>query len=116
MLFELTEEQKDWELKIGTRVQIVCLDIFQESTPPIGNLISITEAAPNDELKIADEAARAYYENTVFEVVSLELKSQTENKIIFSVCASKDGVIQEPNRTITLQLNNGTWEVVNEGY
>ena len=116
VLFELTEEQKDWELKIGTRVQIVCLDIFQESTPPIGNLISITEAAPNDELKIADEAARAYYENTVFEVVSLELKSQTENKIIFSVCASKDGVIQEPNRTITLQLNNGTWEVVNEGY
>ena len=116
VLFELTEEQKDWELKIGTRVQIVCSDIFQESTPPIGNLISITEAAPNDELKIADEAARAYYENTVFEVVSLELKSQTENKIIFSVCASKDGVIQEPNRTITLQLNNGTWEVVNEGY
>ena len=92
------------------------MDIFQESTPPIGNLISITEAAPNDELKIADEAARAYYENTVFEVVSLELKSQTENKIIFSVCASKDGVIQGPNRTITLQLNNETWEVVNEGY
>ena len=116
VLFELTEEQKDWELKIGTRVQIVCSDIFQESTPPIGNLISITEAAPNDELKIADEAARAYYENTVFEVVSLELKSQTENKIIFSVCASKDGVIQGPNRTITLQLNNETWEVVNEGY
>jgi hypothetical protein len=26
-------------------------------------------------LKIADEAARAYYENTVFEVVSLEFKS-----------------------------------------
>ena len=116
VLFELTEEQKDWELKIGTRVQIVCSDIFQESTPPIGNLISITEAAPNYELKIADKAARAYYENTVFEVVSLELKSQTENKIIFTVCASKDGVIQEPNRTITLQLNNGTWEVVNEGY
>lgn len=75
VLFELTEEQKDWELKTGTRVQIVCSDIFQESTPPIGNLISITEAAPNDELKIADEAARAYYENTVFEVVSLEFKS-----------------------------------------
>ena len=60
VLFELTEEQKDWELKIGTRVQIVCSDIFQESTPPIGNLISITEA---------------YYENTVFEVVSLEFES-----------------------------------------
>lgn len=116
VLFELTEEQKDWELKIGTRVQIVCSDIFQESTPPIGNLISITEAAPNDELKIADEAARAYYENTVFEVVSLELKSQTENEISFSVCVSKGGIVQEPDRTIILQLVNNSWEVVNEGY
>lgn len=81
-----------------------------------GELISITESAPNDELRIADEAARAYYENTVFEVVSLKLKSQTENEIIFYVCVSKGGVIQEPDRTIFLQLNNGTWEVVNEGY
>lgn len=116
VLFELTEEQKDWELKIGTRVQIVCSDIFQESTPPIGNLISITEAAPNDELKIADEAARAYYENTVFEVVSLELKSQTENEISFSVCVSKGGIVQEPDRTIFLEFVNGHWKVVNEGY
>lgn len=116
VLFELTEEQKDWELKIGTRVQIVCSDIFQESTPPIGNLISITEAAPNDELKIADEAARAYYENTVFEVVSLELKSQTENEISFSVRVSKGGIVQEPDRTIFLEFVNGHWEVVNEGY
>ena len=116
VLFELTEEQKDWELKIGTRVQIVCSDIFQESTPPIGNLISITEAAPNDELKIADEAARAYYENTVFEVVFLELKSQTENESSFSVCVSKGGIVQEPDRTIFLEFVNGHWEVVNEGY
>lgn len=115
VLFELTEEQKEWESKIGTRVQIVCSDFFGESIPPIGNLISITEV-PNDEVKIADEEARAYYENTVFEIVSLELKSQTENEIIFSVCVSKGGKIQEPNRSITLQLNNGTWEVVNEGY
>lgn len=115
VLFELTEEQKEWESKIGTRVQIVCSDFFGESIPPIGNLISIAEI-PNDEVKIADEAARAYYENTVLEVISLELKSQTENEIIFSVCVSKGGVIQEPDRTIFLQLNNGTWEVVNEGY
>jgi len=115
VLFELTEEQKEWESKIGTRVQIVCSDFFGESIPPIGNLISITEV-PNDEVKIADEEARAYYENTVFEIVSLELKSQTENEIIFSVCVSKGGKIQEPNRSITLQLNNGTWEVVGEGY
>lgn len=65
---------------------------------------------------IAEEVAKAYYSNTVFEVVSLELKSQTENEIIFSVCVSKGGEVQEPNRTITLQLNNGTWEIINEGY
>jgi len=47
-------------------------------------------------LKIADESARAYYENTVFVVVSLELKSQTENEISFSVCVSKGGIVQEP--------------------
>lgn len=70
----------------------------------------------NEELKIADEAARAYYENTVFEVVSLKLKSQTENEISFSVCVSKGGIVQEPDRTIILQLVNNSWEVVNEGY
>lgn len=117
VLFELTEEQKDWELKVGTRVQIVCSDIFQESLPPIGNLISITEAAPpNDALKKADDAARAYYENTVLEVVSMELISQSAEEISFSVCVSKGGVVQEPNRTIFLQFVNGSWEVVNEGY
>ena len=67
-------------------------------------------------MKIADEAARVYYENTVFEVVSLELKSQTENEISFSVCVSKGGIVQEPDRTIFLEFVNGHWEVVNEGY
>lgn len=57
-----------------------------------------------------------YYENTVFEVVSLELKSQTENEISFSVCVSKGGIVQEPDRTIFLEFVNGHWEVVNEGY
>ncbi len=116
VLFELTEEQKEWEAKVGTRVQIVCSDVFQESLPPIGNLISITEEAPNDGAEVADKVARAYYENTVFEVISLELKNQTENEIVFSVCVSKGGVTQEPNRTITLQRDNETWKVINEGY
>lgn len=116
VLFELTEEQKEWEAKIGTRVQIVCSDFFEETLPPVGSLISITEELPDDEVKTAEEAARAYYSNTVFEIVSLELKSQTENEIIFSVCVSKNGEVQEPNRTITLQLNNETWDVINEGY
>lgn len=67
-------------------------------------------------MKIADEAARVYYENTVFEVVSLELKSQTKNDISFSVCVSKGGIVREPDRTIFLEFVNGHWEVVNEGY
>ena len=56
------------------------------------------------------------YENTVFEVVSLELKSRTENEISFSVCVSKGGIVQEPDRTIFLEFVNGHWKVVNEGY
>lgn len=82
------------------------------------NILHSQDDSPawNEELKIADEAARSYYENTVFEVVSLELKSQTENEISFSVCVSKGGIVQEPDRTIFLEFVNGHWEVVNEGY
>lgn len=67
-------------------------------------------------LQALEDAARAYYKNTVFEVVSLEFVRETENEVTFSVCVSRGGVIQEPDRRITLQLNNGVWEVVNEGY
>lgn len=63
-----------------------------------------------------EEIARAYYAETVFEVVSMELKSQNLEEAVFSVCVSKGGVVQEPDRTITLQQSNGAWEVVNEGY
>ena len=59
--------------------------------------------------------AEAYYKNTVFSVISMEIVSQTENEISFSVCVSKGGVMQEPNRTIFLELANGHWKVVNEG-
>ncbi len=32
------------------------------------------------------------------------------------VSVSKGGVVQEPDRTITLQQDNETWKVINEGY
>ena len=67
-------------------------------------------------LSAAEEAARAYYAETVLEVVSMELKSQTEDTILFSVSVKRGDVVQEPERSITLQLILGTWEVVNEGY
>lgn len=69
-----------------------------------------------DSLSAVEKIVRAYYASTIFEIISLEVESQTENEIIFSVCVSKGGVIQEPNRTISLQLHNGEWEVINEGY
>lgn len=71
------------------------------------------DAATIEQVK---ERAMAHYTDTVFEVVSMDIISQAENEIIFDVCVSKDGIIQDPNRTIHLQLNNGTWEVINEGY
>jgi hypothetical protein len=39
-----------------------------------------------------------------------------EGDCTFSVNVSKDGIVQEPDRTITLQLHGEAWEVVNEGY
>lgn len=80
-----------------------------EDVPAVG-------AAADSSLDTAKMAAQNYYANTVFEVVSMEVRSQTEEEITFSVCVSKGGVVQEPNRTIFLQLVNGRWEVINEGY
>lgn len=66
----------------------------------------------------AMEAAKDYYAGTVFEVLSMEVieSDSTKPKITFSVCASIDGIIQEPNRNITLKRKQGIWRVVNEGY
>ncbi|MCI8549936.1 MAG: hypothetical protein HFI68_04975 [Lachnospiraceae bacterium] len=64
----------------------------------------------------ARKAAEEYYGGTVFEVISMEVLKNGEEEIVFSVCVSKDGVIQEPNRSIVLEKNDAGWEVVNEGY
>lgn len=75
------------------------------------------DALPDETPDSAIEAiAREYYSGTVFDVVSMELKSHSPEEITYSVCVSKGGVIQEPYRMITLHLNNGVWEVINEGY
>lgn len=55
VLFELTEEQEAWTTRVGTRVQIVCPDSFEETLPPVGSLISIAEVAPDDRVKTASE-------------------------------------------------------------
>ena len=54
----------------------------------------VTEVTTAEMAEQAEEIAKAYYSDTVFEVVSMELKSQTENEITFSVCTSK-GILDE---------------------
>lgn len=87
----------------------------QSKEQPLEDVPAVGVTA-NSSLDAAKMAAQNYYADTVFEVVSMELRSQTEEEITFSVCVSKGGVVQEPNRTIFLQLVNGSWEVINEGY
>lgn len=75
-----------------------------------------TDNVPAGSLEEAEAAARAYYSGTVFQVVEMGCIEQLKTKAIFSVKVSRGGVIQEPDRTIMLQLNDGVWEVTNEGY
>lgn len=64
----------------------------------------------------ARKAAKKYYADTVFKVISMEEISDKKDKVIFSVCVSKDGIIQEPDRRITLKCKGGKWKVIGEGY
>ena len=66
--------------------------------------------------KFAFEILFFNYSKTIFKVESMELASRSSNSIVYSICVSKEGVIQEPNRSIYLELKDGMWQVVNEGY
>jgi hypothetical protein len=61
-------------------------------------------------------AAEHYYQDTVFELVSLDVLQSSTEYVKFSVVSKKDGAIVEPNRTIELRYENDVWAVVNEGY
>lgn len=61
-------------------------------------------------------AAENYYTNTVFELVSLEVLQSSKEYVKFSVVSKKGGELVDPNRTIELRYEDGTWNVVNEGY
>lgn len=61
-------------------------------------------------------AAKNYYANTVFELVSLDVLRSSREYVKFSVISKKDGEIVEPNRTMELRYEDGAWNVVNEGY
>lgn len=99
-----------------------------EVTEVIAEKTSVTEediflsSFTEEQIEEAKKAALTYYEGTVFTVNSIEyfngdlLYGDGEDCCNFTVNVSKDGVIQEPDRTISLKLDNGIWEVVNEGY
>lgn len=67
-------------------------------------------------LEKAEKAARIYYAHTVFDVISLEVKTQSEEEIVFIVKASRGGYIVDPDRHIRLQLQDDEWKVIGEGY
>lgn len=74
------------------------------------------------QIEDARQAALAYYEGTVFTVNAIEytedemFHGDVEGDCSFRVNVSKGGVVQEPDRRITMGLENGDWKVVNEGY
>ena len=76
----------------------------------------------SEQIEDAKQVALAYYEATVFSVNSIEYLEEKlpyggiDGGCNFTVNVSKDGIVQEPDRTISLQLEQGGWKVVNEGY
>lgn len=61
-------------------------------------------------------ATENYYANTVFELVSLDVLQSSKEYVKFSVVSKRGGELVDPNRTIELRYEDGTWNVVNEGY
>lgn len=85
----------------------------QPEAPPVtGPSIPFTE----EELDQARQAALDYYAGTVFDVTELVFEEQMANTASFTVKCSKGGVTVDPDRSIVLELQDGVWTVVNEGY
>ena len=83
-----------------------------EGPPVKGPSTPFTE----EELDQARQAALDYYAGTVFEVTELVFEEQMANTASFTVKCSKGGVRVDPDRSIVLELQDGAWTVVSEGY
>ena len=83
----------------------------QTTTEPAVTL----EATPSADITAAEDAAYAYYKNTIFQVKSMEVANSNGNIVKFTVYAMKDGEECVP-RTIVMKKNEGKWEVFSEGY
>lgn len=132
VFFELPDNEVEWVSQINSVVTITCTDAITEQIPHYGTLISIIGATTEtdhslisfteEQIGEAKQAALAYYDDTIFDVNSIEYfggdlpYGGSEDCCNFTVNVSKDGVVQEPDRTISLKLDNGIWKVVNEGY
>ena len=90
---------------------------------PAGSGDSAGSEAPElteEDIQVAEAAARDYYAGTVFTVEGMEYLPQgshpfAEGECNFSVSVRKDGVSQE-DRIIQLDRTETGWTVVNEGY
>lgn len=69
-----------------------------------------------EDLAAAHQAAMDYYTGTVFEVETLTEIEPRQGEIAFRVSCSKGGVKVDPDRTISLERQDGVWTVINEGY
>lgn len=114
ILVRVDEEYRLYEYEAQVEIQGDAQSESQGETVCHGE--DSADPVETDTLQAAEAAVKEYYLGTVFEVMSLEVKEQTAEEIIFSVHVSKGGVVQEPDRSITLRPEDGTWKVVNEGY
>jgi LCP family protein required for cell wall assembly len=74
------------------------------------------DSLSEEELEAAEQVARSYYSGTVYQVESMEYAETVDGEAKFSVTVSRDGVVQEANRSIALVQEDGSWVVSNEGY
>ncbi len=117
----LTKEAENVDSEVEENVDSQAAEeenIEQENTKQENTLMDWEK----EQIEAAKQAALAYYEGTVFSVNSIEY---LEGKLPyrdngcycnFTVNVSKDGVVQEPDRIISLQPDKDGWKVVNEGY
>ncbi len=90
-----------------------------EPEPDVSGPAAQEEPLPpltDEDRAAAYDAAMDYYMGTVFEVETLTEIEAKAGEITFQVRCSKGGAPVDPDRTISLERQNGAWTVVSEGY
>ena len=116
----IQDEIKKTENKVNDEEIKNTSHVEEENTTDSGNMLT------DEQIEEAKQVALEYYKETVFDVNTItcidtwaggtgEWKNG-DNYCKFSVSVSRGGVVQEPERTILLELSDDVWSVVNEGY